>query len=122
MSQEPTLVYIAGPISKGDQLANIHDGMEVWEQLRAAGFVPFCPHWSALQQMHHPLTPEKWYEFDLHWLRLCDAVLRMPGESVGADAEVKHAELAAIPVFYYGDSLPIAETIQMMRRYFKHGE
>jgi hypothetical protein len=38
-------------------------------------------------------------ELDLIWLPACDAVLRLPGESNGADIEVKEAQRLGLPVF-----------------------
>ena len=38
-------------------------------------------------------------EIELPWVSVADAVLRLPGESLGADLEVARAEEAGIPVF-----------------------
>lgn len=92
-------VYIAGPYSNGDCVRNSHKAMEVWEQLRSLGFIPFCPHWSIIQHLVIPLEYEQWLDFDLEWIRRCDALLRMPGESSGADREVAFASQIGIPVF-----------------------
>lgn len=110
-------VYIAGPISTGDQLANVNAALQVWSELLRAGFVPFCPHWSAIQHIHNPeLDHAAWLEYDFHWVEACDAVLRMPGYSKGADAEEEHAKALGIPVFYYDDGFPLREAIQTMKR------
>lgn len=110
-------IYIAGPISTGDQLANVNYALLVWSELHKAGFVPFCPHWSALQHIHNPeLDHAAWLEYDFNWVEACDAVLRMPGQSKGADMEVAHAESLKIPVFYYGDGYPLREAIATMLR------
>ena len=37
---------------------------------------------------------------DLEWVSCSDAVLRLPGESAGADREVQHAKSLNIPVYY----------------------
>lgn len=47
-----------------------------------------------------PLTAEDWYGLDLPWVEVAHAVLRLPGESRGADGEVAHAEKFGIPVFH----------------------
>jgi hypothetical protein len=39
-------------------------------------------------------------DYDLNWLAKCDAVLRLPGASSGADREVEYAQKLGIPVFY----------------------
>jgi hypothetical protein len=36
----------------------------------------------------------------MEWLKSCDCVLRMSGDSPGADKEVMLAEVLAIPVYY----------------------
>jgi len=38
-------------------------------------------------------------EIDLPWLGAADAVLRLPGESLGAEIEVAEARQLGIPVF-----------------------
>ena len=99
-----TYVYIAGPISRfpagGSQFLNIREGVLLGERLRAAGLVPFVPHLSALWEMISPVPYEGWMEQDFAWIERCDALLRMPGESSGADREVAHAEDIGKMVFY----------------------
>jgi hypothetical protein len=93
-------VYVAGPITKGDQFLNVRNGILVGEALRALGFCPFVPHLSALWQMVWPVDYEGWMTLDFAWIERCDALLRMPGESPGADREVAHAKSLGIPVFH----------------------
>ena len=93
-------VYVAGPISKGDMFLNVRAGVLAGEELRAAGFHPFVPHLSALWQMIYPVDYEGWMRLDFAWVERCDALLRLPGESSGADREVAHAEAHGVPVFY----------------------
>jgi hypothetical protein len=92
-------VYVAGPISKGDMFLNVREGILTAERLRDAGLFPFCPHLSGLWQMVHPVGYEAWMTLDFAWIARCDALLRMPGESPGADREVAHARKLGIPVF-----------------------
>lgn len=47
-----------------------------------------------------PKPYEVWTSLDLEYLYRCDAVLRLPGGSPGADAEVAVAVDRAIPVFH----------------------
>ena len=44
-------------------------------------------------------------DLDLVWLECCDCLLRLPGESKGADIEVKHALENNIKVFYSIDEI-----------------
>lgn len=53
----------------------------------------------------HSTTHQDWLGIDLPWVECADALLRLPGESRGADAEVAHAKAKDIPVFYDVQSL-----------------
>lgn len=96
-------MYVAGPISRfapgGSQFLNAREGVLVAERLRAAGLVPFCPHLSALWELITPVPYEAWMELDFAWIERCDALLRMPGESPGADREVAFAREHGVEVF-----------------------
>lgn len=93
-------VYVAGPITKGDQFVNCRNGVLAGERLRAEGLCPFVPQLSGLWQMISPVDYEGWMALDFGWIERCDALLRIPGESSGADREVEHATKLGIPVFY----------------------
>ena len=113
-------VYIAGPISKGDLAANIRQGTEAFRKLAKAGYAPWCPHWSCFSHAPSPMdflngrqavavigTAQGGIDLshgdrcavDLAWVAVADAVLRLPGESTGADMEVAEAMRRDIPVF-----------------------
>ena len=98
--KQPTLVYVAGPYSKPDPEDNVIAAIDVTNKLIDLGFTPYCPHLTHYinQRVYRPY--EYWLAFDMHWLRLCDAVLRIPGESHGSDLEVAEAKARNIPVFY----------------------
>lgn len=109
-------VYIACPISKGDPLHNIQQADDAFFALLKAGFAPFNPIWSmfadgayrsnsgavAAYASHLPrgTIHEDWMEADLPWVAVAHAVLRLPGESRGADMEVLLAHKLNIPVFF----------------------
>ena len=86
-------IYVAGPITHGDTLRNIRKGMLVGIELIKRGFVPFVPHNDMVQYLLDPDTLD--YETiltqDLAWVKKCDALLRIPGKSPGADREVQYA-------------------------------
>jgi hypothetical protein len=50
--------------------------------------------------MIHPRPYQDWIKFDLDWILKCDYLLRLDGESKGADDEVGFASEHNIPVFY----------------------
>lgn len=94
------LVYISGPFTSNPTL-NTHNACRMWESLRRQDYcTPICPHWSLVQDMLTPLSHDEWIAYDLELIERCDAVLRLHGESVGADMEVDAAVHQGIPVFY----------------------
>lgn len=101
MIREPEVfVYIAGPYTKPDPAVNTARAMEVWHTLADAGLVPFCPHLSHFLHIARGRPYEEWLAHDIAWLKKCDVLLRMPGESSGADGEVDVANSEGIPVFH----------------------
>jgi hypothetical protein len=93
-------IYIASPYTIGDQAENVKAQMDAAHRLMEAGFAPFWPLHSHFLHMVHPKPYAVWLDWDLTWLKCCDALLRLPGESAGADNEVGYAEDCNIPVFY----------------------
>jgi hypothetical protein len=111
-------VYIAGPISRGDLAHNINQATAAFVELARAGLAPLCPHWSAFSSPCWPCESDRrrvlaagtvhgndemshadWLGVDIPWVEVADAVLRLPGDSAGADAEVEAARARGIPVF-----------------------
>ncbi len=92
-------VYIASPYTKGDTAVNVKTQMDFASLLMLHNFAPFWPLHSHFLHMMHPQPYEKWLEWDFEWVLACDALVRLPGESPGADEEVKVAKRAGIPVF-----------------------
>lgn len=97
---ERIAIYIASPYTPGDQAENVRRSLDVANWLWDNGFLPFCP---LLSHFWHFLTPKPWGEWSTMmkmWVERCDAVLRLEGESDGADIEVEFALELGIPVFY----------------------
>jgi nucleoside 2-deoxyribosyltransferase len=107
-------VYVAGPYSHPDPLANTRAAVLAGQELWDAGYFPVVPHLSMAWQLVAPQPVEWWYAFDLHLLSRCDALLRLPGESKGADAEVEFARNAGIPAF--GSIAELVERTQRVRK------
>jgi hypothetical protein len=93
-------VYIASPYTKGDVALNVKRQMECANQLMDLGFAPFVPLYTHFQHMAYPRPYKEWLEFDKIWVLTCDCLLRLDGESTGADLEVELAKENNIPVFY----------------------
>ncbi len=94
------LVYIAGPYTLPDPVQNTHRTITVADELIFDGFIPYIPHLTLLWHLVSPRNVQFWYDYDYHMLKRCDALLRIEGESVGADKEVAWAKELGIPVFY----------------------
>lgn len=98
-------IYVAGPYTNGDVAQNVKRAMDATNDLIDLGFAPYCPHLTHFLHLNHWQPYEKWLELDAQYVRVCDAVLRLPGESNGADHEVQLAKDLNIPVFYDLESL-----------------
>ena len=93
-------VYIAGPYTKGDTAINVREAILAGDQIYSMGFIPFIPHLTHFWHIVCPRPYEQWLKLDIEWLLVCDAVLRLPGDSSGADAEVLLATNSGIPVYF----------------------
>lgn len=98
--EERPLVYLAGPYSVPDPVANTNAVIAVASELIDEGLVtPFVPHLTMLWHAVAPRPLDFWYAYDIAMLRRCDAVFRLPGASAGADRETEFAVAEEIPVF-----------------------
>ena len=93
-------VYIASPYKKGDKEENVMRQISAFNLLVTHGFTPFAPNLGHYVDLHYPRPCTWWLEYDLKWLECCDALLRLDGESNGADREVARAKELGIPVYY----------------------
>lgn len=108
-------IYIAGPITLHtpdgpnwharyeEALRNVSQADEAMFALMKAGFAPFNPKGevkATYHEMPNGTNLEDWMGTDLPWVEVSAAVLRLPGESKGADKEVDFALENRIPVFY----------------------
>ncbi len=98
-------VYVAGPYTKGDVAVNVREAIKVGNELFDLGFLPYIPHLTHFWHLIFPRTYKDWLDYDNEFLPDCDVLLRIPGESSGADHEVKLAEEYLIPVFFTIDDL-----------------
>lgn len=104
-------VYVAGPYISHPH-HNTARAISYGNQLVDLGFVPIIPHiMSAVWNIHTPRDEEFWLGYTMDIMLLCDAVLRFPGESSGADRETARAEQMGIPVFNSVEDLPKAPPI-----------
>lgn len=94
-------IYVAGPYSSGIPDETMVRVINAAEVLTAAGWAPFIPHtMTFLWAVRHQHPVDFWYAFDNEWIRACDAIVRLPGPSTGADAECDFAGKLGVPVYY----------------------
>lgn len=97
---EKMKIFISCPYTQGDPVLNVRDAVMTAEEVIRKGHVPFVPLLNHLWHLISPHEVEFWYEYDLHWLDSCDAILRLPGPSVGADKEIKYAFQQGKRIYY----------------------
>jgi hypothetical protein len=110
---KPLLVLIAGPYRSGtgDDPAKLAANLAALEEaawpIFRAGHIPMIGEWVALPVMRGAgveLVTDAASEHVLYpaaerLLQHCDAVLRLPGESTGADRDVAVARQRGLPVY-----------------------
>lgn len=92
-------VYVAGPYTHGDVDQNVMAAMDAADALIEAGYAPYVPHLSHFMHMAHPRAYEDWIALDMVWLGMCEALVRLPGRSAGADAEEAWARAHGMAVY-----------------------
>ena len=114
MSKNPMMILIAGPYRSGtgDDPAKMEANLKKLEKaswpIFAKGHVPMIGEWVALpvwQTAGGKSVGDSLYDNILHptagrLLQHCDAVLRLPGESKGAENDVRIARERGIPVYF----------------------
>jgi len=99
------VVYIASPYTIGDVAVNVRRQMEMSDRLMSLGYCPVAPLLTHFQHLCFPRPYEDWMRVDLEMISRCDVLLRMEGESSGADREAAHALSIGIPVVCSVDEL-----------------
>ena len=100
------LLYVAGPYTHPDPVANTHRALRCASAIsRESGWVPIVPHLSLLWHMVDPQPIDYWYAYDFEVLEHCDALVRLPGPSSGADVELLAARDGEIEVIEF-EELP----------------
>jgi hypothetical protein len=116
----PLMILIAGPYRSGtgddpDLLdANLRALEEAAWPVFRAGHVPMIGEWVALPVMRgagstgvgDAVSEQVLYPTAERLLQHCDAVLRLPGASTGADQDVRIARERGLPVYERIEDLP----------------
>ncbi|SEE44741.1 hypothetical protein SAMN05216483_6247 [Streptomyces sp. 2131.1] len=119
MTDKPLLILISGPYRSGTDgdpqamatnLAHLESA--AWPVF-AAGHLPVIGEWIALPVLRSAgagptdaLADEVLYPAADRLLTHCDAVLRLPGESAGADQDVAVAHRRGLPVYHDVSEIP----------------
>lgn len=91
-------IFISGPYSS-DPAVNVPLAIDAMHALMDAGFAPMCPHLTHFAHLQRERPYREWMALDAAWLRVSEAVVRLPGMSPGADEECALARSLGIPVF-----------------------
>lgn len=100
-----TRIFLSGPYTAPSPGENTRRMMEVGNRLIDLGYAPFVPLLSYFLDLMQERGYEEWMEVDLAFVPTCDAMLRLPGHSPGADREVAAATAAGLPVYFDLDVL-----------------
>jgi hypothetical protein len=120
MPQKPMMILIAGPYRSGtgDDPEKMAENLSRLEEaswpIFQKGHVPMIGEWVALPiwtKAGGKTIGDDLYDNILHptagrLLQHCDAVLRLPGKSAGADNDEKIAREIGIPVYYDISEIP----------------
>lgn len=96
-------VYVASPYTKGDVAVNVRNNLQAADVLARGGYVPFAPLLTHFWHLLFPHPYEFWCDQDNAWIEKCDCLVRLPGDSSGADKEVALAESKGIPIYLLRD-------------------
>lgn len=95
------MIYVAHPMGKADVIdANCEMAIAFADRVYAAGAVPSIPALTRAWHAKFPKPYEEWMALDFAIIEHCDALVRCPGESPGADREVEFALSRGMPVLY----------------------
>ncbi|MFB4351284.1 DUF4406 domain-containing protein [Microbacterium sp. CR_7] len=115
----PLLILVAGPYRSGTGGApeliarNLARLEEAAAPIHRLGHVPMIGEWVALPILRglderEAADGDVMYETAGRLLQHCDAVLRLPGASAGADKDVEIALQRGLPVYRSLDEIPAA--------------
>jgi hypothetical protein len=123
MTTAPLMILIAGPYRSGTggdpelAAANLTRLESASWPIFRAGHVPMIGEWVALPVLREAgsaVDPDAEAEQVLYptaqrLLEHCDAVLRLPGDSAGADEDVAIARRRGLPVYFSLDEIPVRD-------------
>ncbi|MDU7371220.1 MAG: DUF4406 domain-containing protein [Klebsiella michiganensis] len=97
------LILIAGPVRSGTHNraelidANLNNMAQVALRVYQKGHIPVVGEW---------LSEEYLYPVAHRVISRCDAILRMPGESRGADLDIEEGKKRGLSIYYSLEEIP----------------
>ena len=109
------LIYIAAPF-RGPNAWVVAENIRRSERwvlpLAEGGFIGVSPH-ALFAHFDKALPDQFWLDATAEVMLKCDAVLRLPGASVGADGEVALARKAGLPVVHTIGIDPVPAVVKL---------
>lgn len=99
------VVFISSPYTTGYMPDNVRTQTVASHMIMDMGHVPLTPLLYHYLEIHQGRSYAEWLDATIALMLKSDVVLRLPGESKGADKEVEVAILNNIPVCYGWDEL-----------------
>ena len=108
------LIYVASPYGRRikarhkQREKNVQDSIEAGRELILKGHTPFLPllYHYVHKDWHKTLSEDRWHWLCVAWLAHCQAILRLPGKSWGADNEVEVGKAMGLKIFYDISEVP----------------
>ena len=107
-------IYISAPYSDNPE-ENVKRVLKVADKLLKFGYFPTIPHLYHFWDKISPKPYETWIRLGKQKLQDCDLVLRLSGDSKGADGEVKLAHDLGIPVIFLASDDQIGNIVSWMK-------
>lgn len=94
------VIYLACPMTTGGFTHNTRRCLEVADRLFIKGYSPIPPVLTWYWDVVSPKSHEDWLCYDFGIIGVCDGILRISGDSEGADMEMDFAARNGIPVYF----------------------
>ena len=120
LNMKSSLILIAGPVRSGTNNrpelidANLNNMAQVALSVYQKGHIPVVGEWLALpvakaagsKKIGDPISEEYLYPVAHRLISRCNAILRMPGESKGADLDIQEGEKLGLTIYYALEEIP----------------
>lgn len=100
-------IYISGQITGADLTVQISRSGFLQAWLVARRWLVYNPFASCTHDACHIITHEEWIDHDKEWIRLCDALVMLPGweSSIGVNMELEFAQGLKLDIYTWQNDL-----------------